>query len=40
LVVAIPAVISYNYFLRRVGTIMSEIESATKKLRVLMGFSE
>jgi biopolymer transport protein ExbB len=40
LVVAIPAVISYNYFLRRVGTIMSEIESATKKLRVMMGSSE
>jgi len=40
LVVAIPAVISYNYFLRRVGTIMSEIEAATKKLRVMMGFSE
>jgi biopolymer transport protein ExbB len=40
LVVAIPAVISYNYFLRRVGTIMSEIEAATKKLRVLMGFAE
>jgi len=40
LVVAIPAVISYNYFLRRVGTTMSEIESATKKLRVLMGFSD
>jgi biopolymer transport protein ExbB len=40
LVVAIPAVIAYNYFLRRVGTIMSEIEAATKKLRVTMGFAE
>ncbi|MDZ7343353.1 MAG: MotA/TolQ/ExbB proton channel family protein, partial [candidate division KSB1 bacterium] len=39
LVVAIPAVIAYNYFLRRVGTIMSEIEAATKKVRVILGLA-
>jgi len=37
LVVAIPAVISYNYFLRRVGTTMEEIEAATKKVQVILG---
>ncbi len=37
LVVAIPAVVAYNYFLRRVGTIMEEIEAATKKVQVLLG---
>jgi biopolymer transport protein ExbB len=36
LVVAIPAVIFYNYFLRRVGNIMVEIEATTKKIRVIM----
>jgi biopolymer transport protein ExbB len=35
LVVAIPAVIFYNYFLRRVGSIMVEIEATTKKIRVI-----
>jgi biopolymer transport protein ExbB len=39
LVVAIPAVIAYNYFLRRVGTIMSEIEAASKKVRVILGLA-
>ena len=37
LVVAVPAVIFYNYFLRRVETVMSEIESISKKVLVLMG---
>jgi biopolymer transport protein ExbB len=36
LVVAIPAVIFYNYFLRRVGNIMTEIETTTTKIRVMM----
>ena len=35
LVVAIPAVIFYNYFLRRVGNILMEIEATTKKIRVI-----
>jgi biopolymer transport protein ExbB len=39
LVVAIPAVIAYNYFLRRVGTTMAEIEAATKKIRVILGIA-
>jgi biopolymer transport protein ExbB len=39
LVVAVPAVIFYNYFLRRVNTIMNEIESVSKKVLVMMGFS-
>ena len=39
LVVAIPSVIAYNYFLRRVGTIMNEIEAATKKVRVILGLA-
>jgi biopolymer transport protein ExbB/TolQ len=40
LVVAIPAVIAYNYFLRRVGTVMTEIEAASKKLRVILGIAQ
>ncbi|MDZ7289321.1 MAG: MotA/TolQ/ExbB proton channel family protein [candidate division KSB1 bacterium] len=40
LVVAIPAVIAYNYFLRRVGTIMAEIEAASKKIRVILGMAQ
>jgi len=36
LVVAIPAVIAYNYFLRRVRITMTEIEAATKKVRVVI----
>jgi biopolymer transport protein ExbB len=39
LVVAVPAVIFYNYYLRRVTTIMNEIESVSKKVMVLLGFS-
>ncbi len=35
LVVAIPAVIFYNYFLRRVGKILMEVEATTKKIRVM-----
>ncbi len=38
LVVAVPAVIFYNYYLRRVETVMNEIESVSKKVLVLMGF--
>ena len=38
LVVAVPAVIFYNYYLRRVETVMDEIESVSKKVLVLMGF--
>jgi biopolymer transport protein ExbB len=40
LVVAIPAVVAYNFFLRRVGTIMAEIESASKKVRVILGLAQ
>jgi biopolymer transport protein ExbB len=39
LAVAVPAVIFYNFFLRRVSTIMSEIEVVSKKVMVLMGLS-
>jgi biopolymer transport protein ExbB len=38
LVVAVPAVVFYNYYLRRVETVMNEIESVSKKVLVLMGF--
>lgn len=37
LVVAVPAVIFYNYFLRRVGTIMTDIETVSKKIQVIIG---
>lgn len=36
LVVAVPAVVFYNYFLRRVGTIMTDIESVSKKVQVML----
>ena len=39
LVVAVPAVIFYNYFLRRVSTVMNEIESISKRVLVLLGIS-
>ena len=39
LVVAVPAVIFYNYFLRKVGTIMQDIESVSKKVLVMLGYS-
>jgi biopolymer transport protein ExbB len=39
LVVAIPAVIFYNYFLRKVGVIMTEIESVSKKTLVMLGYN-
>ncbi len=39
LVVAVPAVIFYNYFLRRVSTIMNEIESISKRVLVLLGLA-
>ncbi len=38
LVVAVPAVVFYNYYLRRVDTIMNEIESVSKKVMVMLGF--
>ena len=38
LVVAVPAVVFYNYYLRRVETVMNEIESVSKKVLVLLGF--
>jgi len=40
LVVAVPAVIFYNYFLRRVNTVMSEIESISKRVLVLLGIGK
>lgn len=36
LVVAIPAVVFYNFFLRRVGNIMTDIESVSKRLLVML----
>lgn len=39
LVVAVPAVIFYNYFLRRVNTTMNEIESISKRVMVLLGLA-
>ncbi len=36
LVVAIPSVVAYNYFLRRIGTIMSEIDAAIKMVHVYL----
>ena len=39
LVVAVPAVIFYNYFLRRVGNVMTEIESVSKKVLVMIGYT-
>ena len=36
LVVAVPAVIFYNFFLRRVNTIMTDIESVSKKVNVML----
>ena len=36
LVVAIPSVVAYNYFLRRIGTIMLEIEAAMKLVNVYL----
>lgn len=37
LVVAVPAVIFYNYFLRRVGNVMTEIAAVSKKVMVMIG---
>lgn len=39
LIVAVPAVIFYNYFLRKVGVVMVEIESVSKKVLVMMGYA-
>ncbi len=36
LIVAIPAVVFYNYYLRRVGSVMTEIETVSKKVQVLI----
>ncbi len=40
LIVAIPAVVFYNYFLRRVNNTMLEIESVSKKVLVMLGIPE
>jgi biopolymer transport protein ExbB len=37
LVVAVPAVIFYNYFLRRVNNTMIDIEAVSKKVLVMLG---
>jgi biopolymer transport protein ExbB len=39
LVIAVPSVIFYNYYLRRVNTIMSEIEATSKKVLIMLGFT-
>ncbi len=36
LVVAVPSVVFYNFFLRKVGTIMTDIESVSKKVLVTL----
>lgn len=36
LVVAVPAVVFYNFYLRRVNTIMTDIESVSKKINVML----
>ncbi len=36
LLVAIPAVIAYNFYLRRVNTMMAEIDSVSKKVNVML----
>jgi biopolymer transport protein ExbB len=36
LVVAIPSVVAYNYFQRRIGTLMGEIEAAMKMVHVYL----
>ncbi len=40
LVVAVPAVVFYNYFLRKVNNVMLEIESVSKKVLVMLGIPE
>ena len=39
LVVAVPAVIFYNYFLGKTDNVMTEVESVRKKLLVMLEFS-
>ncbi|MEE9170815.1 MAG: MotA/TolQ/ExbB proton channel family protein [bacterium] len=39
LVVAVPAVIFYNYFLRKTDNVMTGVESARKRLLVMLEFS-
>lgn len=39
LVVAVPSVVFYNYFLRKVGKIMTDIESVSKKVLVMIGYA-
>jgi biopolymer transport protein ExbB/TolQ len=36
LMVAVPAVVAYNYFLRRVNSIMTDIDAVAKKVGVLL----
>ncbi len=40
LVVAVPAVVFYNYFLRKVNTTMLEIESVSKKVLIILGIPD
>lgn len=39
LVIAVPSVVFYNYYLRRVNTIMNEIEAVSKKVLIMLGFT-
>lgn len=40
LVIAVPSVVFYNYYLRRVNTIMNEIEAVSKKVLIMLGFTQ
>jgi biopolymer transport protein ExbB/TolQ len=40
LMVAVPAVVAYNFFLRRVHSIMTDIDAVAKKVGVLLSGSE
>jgi biopolymer transport protein ExbB len=39
LIIAVPSVVFYNYYLRRVNTIMNEIEAVSKKVLIMLGFA-
>jgi biopolymer transport protein ExbB len=39
LIIAVPSVVFYNYYLRRVATIMNEIEAVSKKVLIMLGFT-
>jgi len=40
LIIAVPSVVFYNYYLRRVNTIMNEIEAVSKKVLIMLGFTQ